>query len=73
MTNYGQWVSKRSMLYGELDTAQDRLRNLRQTKDFIDNAERLIEEAEQEVSKCQQRVVQHCAAPVTWSDGREFL
>lgn len=72
MMSYGQWVAQRSLLHGALDDATNRLSNLRATKAFIDNAERLIEEAEQEVSKCQQKIAQH-SANQPGVTGREFI
>lgn len=72
MTSYGQWVAQRSLLHGALDNATVRLNNLRNTKAFIDNAERLIDEAEIEVRRCQQNIAQHNARQPGVT-GREFL
>lgn len=71
-TSYGQWVAQRSLLHGELDDACDRLENLKRTKAFVDNAERLIEEAEAKVLSCQHRLAQHNANQ-PGVNGREFI
>lgn len=71
---YGEWVTKRSLLNGELSVAQMQLSQLRQTKTFIDNADRLIEMKEDEVRRIEDEIMRHNAQqPSQETFGREFL